>query len=128
MASRPGGKTVVLVVEDEFLIRVGTIDALEDDGYRVIEAGSAAEALALLEAGEVVELMVTDIRMPGEMDGVGLAWRVSKVWPGVAIIVLSAQPQPHDDDLPLGAAFLAKPATPAQIVAAARTAADLRVA
>ena len=106
---------------------VGTIDTLEEDGYWVIEAGSSAKALALLEAGEIVELMVTDIRMLGEMDGVGLAWRVSKVWPGVAIIGFSAQPQPYDDDLPLGAAFLAKPATPAQVVAA-QTAADLRVA
>jgi CheY-like chemotaxis protein len=120
-ASRCGGKTVVLVVEDELLIRMCTIDALEDDGYRVLEARSAAEALVLLQSGEAIDLLVTDIRMPGEMDGVALAWRASKRWPDMAIVVLSAQPRPHEDELPVGAAFLGKPASPAQIVTAART-------
>ena len=83
---------VVLVVEDEMLLRMCAVDMVLDAGYTPLEALDAAEALAILESRSDVALMCTDIQMPGQMDGMGLAHAVHERWPTIGIIVAVAVP------------------------------------
>lgn len=81
----------VLLVEDEWLIRTEAADYVRDSGYQVLEVADAGEALAVLQSSETsIDLVVTDIRMPGEMDGRGLAAWVRENRPGTPIILASA--------------------------------------
>lgn len=73
---------VVLILDDEPLFRLTTRDALEDGGYLTHEAASADEALDILE-DEGFSAVVTDIEMPGEYNGLDLAWVVDENWPRV---------------------------------------------
>jgi CheY-like chemotaxis protein len=82
-------RTVVLVVEDEVLIRMVVAEYLRDCGYVVVEAGSAHEALALFKADVEVDVVFSDIQMPGPMDGFGLAQWVRQNRPGVEVILTS---------------------------------------
>jgi CheY-like chemotaxis protein len=82
-------KFSVLVVEDEVLVRLDLGSHLERAGYRVIEAGSAAEAIEILERDSSIRVVFTDIRMPGDMDGVALARCVRERWPPTIIVVCS---------------------------------------
>ena len=100
---------IILVVEDEALIRISTADTLRDQGWDVRESANAAEALQMLELCEEVALIFTDIDMPGPMNGMGLARVVSERWPPVIIVITSGMNQPAEDDLPTGATFIPKP-------------------
>lgn len=100
---------LVLIVEDELPVRRLAVESIESLGYRTIEAGSAAEAMALLETSPEVDMLFTDVRMPGEMNGAELAFTVRSRWPRMAIIVVSGNFDPHASRLPMGAAFLSKP-------------------
>lgn len=80
----------VLVVEDEFLLRMFVADELRAQGFTVLEAGNAQEALDLLERGARVALLLTDIRMPGAFDGAELVRRVRARHPHLMIAVTSA--------------------------------------
>jgi CheY-like chemotaxis protein len=82
-------RTVVLAVEDEVLIRMVVAEYLRDCGYVVIEAGSAHEAVALFKADVEVDVVFSDIQMPGPMDGFGLAQWVRQNRPGVEVILTS---------------------------------------
>ena len=82
----------VLVVEDEALVRLSTREEIEAAGFKVYEAHNADEAIRLLEANPDIELIFTDVDMPGSMDGVKLAHYVRKRWPPVKIIVTSGYP------------------------------------
>ena len=95
--------TVILLVEDELLIRMSLTDTLVDAGYRVLEARNAAEALEIISARDDVDVLITDVRMPGGMDGITLAREVASRYPAVAIIVTSGHAQPTATDLPEGA-------------------------
>jgi CheY-like chemotaxis protein len=79
----------VLVVEDEVLVRMVIADYLRECGYRVIEAGSAAEAITVLTSPEPVDIVFSDIQMPGEMDGFGLATWVRQNQPGLKVLLTS---------------------------------------
>jgi CheY-like chemotaxis protein len=79
----------VLVVEDEVLVRMVISDYLRECGYRVIEAGSAAEAITVLESPEVIDIVFSDIQMPGEMDGFGLANWVRQHQPWLKMLLTS---------------------------------------
>ena len=79
----------VLIVEDDVLIRVLLADELRDAGLRVIEAANADEALSIFEAGAQVDLLFTDVQMPGSMDGVELARRIKTIHPALPIILTS---------------------------------------
>jgi CheY-like chemotaxis protein len=79
----------VLVVEDEVLVRMVIADYLRECGYRVIEAGSAAEAITVLTSPEPVDIVFSDIQMPGEMDGFGLATWVRQNQPGLKVLLAS---------------------------------------
>jgi two-component system, response regulator PdtaR len=84
-------------------------DALEDAGYEVLEAASADEALRLLDANDDVRLLFTDIRMPGEVDGLQLADLVQERWPTVKILITSGNTWPPHDRIPHDGRFIAKP-------------------
>lgn len=79
----------VLIAEDEFFVRLTIAEFLRDEGYEVIEAGNADEALEIFKSGFSVDLLFTDVRMPGTMDGCELAKRVRAEWPQVPIILTS---------------------------------------
>lgn len=99
----------VLVVEDEVLVRLDIVDQLEGEGFEVLEAQSADEAIAILEANTQIRLLFTDIDMPGSMDGLKLAAAVRDRWPPVRIIVTSGHRLVEITDLPDGSVFFSKP-------------------
>src|ERR1700760_4744145 len=105
MAKRP----TVLIVEDEFIIALGAAELLKDAGYDTVEASNADDAVRVLESGRDIEAVFTDIRMPGSMDGLELAWCVRNRWPPVKIIVTSGHHTIRAGDLPEGGVFIPKP-------------------
>jgi DNA-binding NtrC family response regulator len=80
----------VLIVEDEILIRMCSVATLQDAGYRVLEAGNSAEALAILARPNVIGILMTDVRMPGQMNGLELVAKVRIDRPDIRSIVVSA--------------------------------------
>ncbi len=104
-ADRP----LILVVDDEPLIVMYLVDMLEDIGYRAIEAFDAAQAVETLKRHDDVALVLTDINMPGKMDGLDLAALVDKTWPEVSILITSGRQSPPEDSMPSKAQFLPKP-------------------
>ncbi|MDG2520262.1 response regulator [Caulobacter segnis] len=106
----------ILIVEDDVLVRMVAAAALEDAGYRVIEADCAAEALELLAAEESVSVLFTDINMPG-MDGIQLARLASERRPGLTVVLTSGYEQPSPDELPARGRFLPKPYLPEEMMA-----------
>jgi CheY-like chemotaxis protein len=111
---------IVLLVEDEPLIRLVASDTLTDAGFRTLEACSAEEAMTLLEAKPEIVALVTDVRMPGPLDGFGLAHLAASRWPETGIVITSAQALPGEGDLPKGTEFLAKPYQPSALLSAVR--------
>lgn len=99
----------VLIVEDEPLIRLGLATAVEEAGYEVVEAGNATEAIRRLEADPQIRLLLTDVDMPGGMDGIALAHHVRDRWPPVRLIVISGKVGVRPGQLPSGARFVSKP-------------------
>ena len=99
----------VLVVEDEPLIRSHLIGILEDMGCKTYEAGSAAEAISILERNSEITVVFTDVQMPGTMDGIALAQYVRKRWPPTIIVVSSGKTPPAPGALPEDIPFVAKP-------------------
>jgi len=100
---------VVLVVEDEMLLRMRAVDMVEDAGFTSVEAADADEAVAILESRSDIALLFTDIQMPGSMDGLKLAHAVHKRWPPIKIILVSGQLKVADIDLPADSRFFGKP-------------------
>jgi CheY-like chemotaxis protein len=99
----------VLVVEDEDLLRMDLVETLEEAGFRTFEAASAEGAIRILEANPQIELLFTDVHMPGSMDGAKLAHYVRGRWPPVRIVVTSGNWLPEPGALPEGADFIPKP-------------------
>lgn len=99
----------VLVVEDEPIVRMVAADALADRGIMAWEAGDAGEALQMLDQHPRIGLLFTDINMPGNMNGLGLAREVSVTRPDVELIVTSGAVTLSDQDLPDHGTFLPKP-------------------
>ena len=119
--AQPGRKRpVVLVVEDELLIRMDAVDMLSRAGFDVIEAVNADEAIMILESGSTIDVVFTDIQMPGSMDGLKLAAAVRKRWPPIKIVATSGVIKVGENDLPAGSRFLPKPYSPSQIVVTLR--------
>jgi two-component sensor histidine kinase/CheY-like chemotaxis protein len=99
----------VLIVEDEMLLRMRAVDIVEDAGFTPIEAVNADDALAILESRSDIELLFTDIQMPGSIDGLKLAHAVHERWPLIKIILVSGQLTLTDDDKPADSRFYGKP-------------------
>ena len=105
-SSRDDAPVIVLVAEDETLLRLLANDMLTDADYRVVEAQDGQEALAILGAQNTVRALLTDVNMPN-VDGLALARIVRQRWPHIAIVVTSGRPMPAG--LPEGARFIGKP-------------------
>jgi CheY-like chemotaxis protein len=110
----------ILTVEDDFLITEYLGSVLEDAGHNVTAASNADEAVEVLKSGRDIAILITDIDMPGSMDGVKLAAAVRKKWPPVKIIVTTGMHRPSSDQLPAHTVFLSKPYRPEQILEAIR--------
>jgi CheY-like chemotaxis protein len=104
-----GHRATVLVVDDEAFVRMDLVDTLKAAGYRTREAGCAAEAIEMLEQDPDITVVFTDIQMPGSMDGLALYRYVRERWPPTSIVICSGNRRPAQDDLPIGADFIAKP-------------------
>jgi len=104
---------VILVVEDEYFIRLDIADELRSAGFEVVECGNADEAADVLNARTDIAALFTDIRMPGLMDGVALVQMSMELWPGIAVAVTSAQLPPASLN---GTPFLPKPYDPQRVV------------
>jgi CheY-like chemotaxis protein len=111
-AKRP----VVLVVEDDILIRMNAAEMIADAGFDVVEAASADEAMVILERRLDITVVFTDVQMPGSMDGLKLAAAIRGRWPPIKIVATSGYVNVRQDDLPRGGRFLHKPYSPEQIV------------
>jgi CheY-like chemotaxis protein len=99
----------ILVVEDEPLIRLGLLSAIEDAGYAVADAANADEAIRKLETLADIRLIVTDVDMPGSMNGIRLAHYVRRKWPPIQLVVISGKVGVQPAELPEGARFISKP-------------------
>ncbi len=122
MTPTDGTPIIVLLVEDEALLRLFTADLLrEEAGFKVIEAASADEALVVLEAAaKNVRAVVTDVEMPGALDGFTLTRIIKRAWPHIGVVVVSGRAAPGRDGLPTGARFLTKPYLPEELIEAVR--------
>jgi CheY-like chemotaxis protein len=108
---------VVLVVEDEMLLRMRAVDMVEDAGFTSVEAVNADEAVAILESRSDVALLLTDIQMPGSMDGLKLAHAVHERWPPIRIILVSGQLRLASIDIPADSRFFGKPLEAKEMIA-----------
>src|SRR6201991_1209052 len=113
-------RPVVLVVEDELLLRINAAEMVASAGFEVIEAANADEAIDILEARRDVTVVFTDIQMPGSMDGLKLARAVRGRWPPIKIVATSGHVDVAETDLPDGGRFLPKPYSPHQITGVLR--------
>ena len=113
-------RPVVLIVEDEFLLRMSTAEIISESGFDVVEAENADRAIAILETRPDVQVVFTDIRLPGSMDGLKLAKLVRKKWPPIRIVATSGHVSVRNTDLPDGGIFLPKPYTPDKITSVLR--------
>jgi two-component sensor histidine kinase/CheY-like chemotaxis protein len=109
--------TNVLVVEDEMVLRLRAVDIVEDAGFAAVEAASADQALHILESRSDIALMLSDIQMPGSMDGLRLAHAVHNRWPAIKIILVSGQIKPSDAETPDDSRFFGKPLQVKQMIA-----------
>ena len=82
-------RPVVLIVEDEFLLRMDAVEMIAAAGFEVVEAGNADQAIEILEARRDITVVFTDIQMPGSMDGLKLARAVRGRWPPIKIVATS---------------------------------------
>jgi len=99
----------VLVVEDEPFVMMMTVSVVEDAGFEALEADNADAAIAILESVASIRIVLTDIDMPGSMNGLQLAAIVKKRWPLIKIVVVSGKQHPAASELPTGGVFVAKP-------------------
>jgi CheY-like chemotaxis protein len=102
-------RPLVLVVEDEVLLRWAAAEAVQAAGFAVIEAGTAIEAISILEKRLDICAVFTDVQMPGSINGLQLAHLISSRWPPIRIIATSGQLRLREDDLPKGGRYLHKP-------------------
>jgi len=109
-------RPVVLIVEDELLLRMNAVDMIEAAGFEVVEAANADEAIEILEARRDIGVVFTDIQMPGSMDGLKLACAVRGRWPPIKIVATSGHIGVAQTDLPEGGRFLPKPYSPGQVM------------
>ena len=114
------GRPVVLIVEDEFLLRMDAADMIRQAGFEAIEAANADQAIEILQARTDITVVFTDIQMPGSMDGLKLARAVRGRWPPIKIIATSGRVHVGETDLPKGGRFLPKPYSSLQITGVLR--------
>ncbi|EIM26841.1 MULTISPECIES: response regulator [Microvirga] len=107
---------IVLLVEDEPLVRLTQVDILREAGFWVLEAQDADEAFEILKERPEVSAVLTDVDMPGSLDGFEFARLVAQGWPEVGVLVISGKAFPDEGDLPPSATFIPKPVYPNVLV------------
>ena len=118
-----GQSRAVLIVEDDAELRGLMATLLEDRKRDIIECESAEAALAtMLIRGREVAVIFADVRLPGVMNGVDLAWEVKMRWPFLPVILISGHPLRLIDELPAGVTYMPKPCQPLSLVVAAEQA------
>ena len=113
---RPLADSVVLVVEDDGFVRICAAEMLEEAGFSVVEARDADEAWDILQDRSDVAVLLTDIDMPGSMDGVPLAERVHAAWPHIRLILTSGRHRLADREVPDHGLFVSKPYSGLKVV------------
>ena len=108
--------SLVLVVDDDALVRMNAVFQLEEAGFDTLQAGTADEAIGLLETRSDIKVVFTDINMPGSMDGLALAHAIRHRWPPVELVVTSGYARVRDEDMPERGLFLGKPYQRAELV------------
>ena len=111
---------VILTVEDEFLISEYLRAILEGGGHRVVATFDADEAIQVVERVRDIQLVITDIDMPGSMDGLRLAGAIRERWPPIHLIVVTGFAPPRSSELPRDSLFIPKPYGTAEILSAVR--------
>lgn len=109
-------KPVILVVEDEPLVRLFASEMIEDAGFEVLQAANSTMAIATLEGRLDVRVVFTDVDMPGGVSGIKLAVCIQTRWPTVQIIVTSGRPWPADEPVPARVVFFSKPYRQDQVI------------
>ena len=109
--------TVILVVDDEPIIRLDAVAMMEDAGFAVIEAADAREALDVMTAHDDISVLFTDINMPGPFDGLELARQVHDRWPEVQLVITSGRVMLSQTEIPDHGHFIAKPYQTMAVVA-----------
>jgi two-component system, response regulator PdtaR len=107
---------VVLVAEDEELVRLYAADLLAAAGYKVIDVASAEAALAAMADQPDIRVLFTDIQMPGKLDGIELARKVHEQWPEVLLLITSGGRQPAKAEIADHGHFIAKPYLPNDVL------------
>jgi two-component system, response regulator PdtaR len=112
--------SVVLVVEDEAILRAMASSIFSTEGFHVVEAATGDDAAGMLETDPEVHLLFTDVHVPGSLDGLALAWHVMKHWPGIRIIIVSGRVKLQPHEMPPGSRFCSKPYDPRTVLNHAR--------
>jgi CheY-like chemotaxis protein len=103
------GKAVILVVEDTAIIRMSAVDLVQSAGYEALEASNADEAIRILESRTDIDLVFTDVQMPGTMDGIKLSHYIRNRWPPIKLIVASGKTILDESSLPEGSRYFSRP-------------------
>lgn len=114
--STPIGSKTILIVEDEALVRFDLVDFFSHADWRVFDAENADEAIAILDAHKEIRVVLTDVQMPGSMDGVKLAHYVRERFPPTVLFVVSGNAPIPEHKLPARATFLPKPFDPHRLL------------
>jgi CheY-like chemotaxis protein len=110
---------VILVVDDEPMLRAFVREVLEPNGYAVREASSAHDAILLLDQGGI-DILLTDIEMPGILNGLDLAWMARAMWPAIPVILTSGRVLPRAAEVPTHVPMLTKPFSAERLLAIVR--------
>jgi DNA-binding response OmpR family regulator len=113
-------RQTILIVEDEPFIRFDLVDFFEDAGFVVFEAEDADVAIELMEVEPSIRIVLTDVDMPGSMNGVRLAHYIRERFPPTLLLVASGAVKLEAADLPIGATFFAKPYDPRAVLSLIR--------
>lgn len=113
-------KPVVLIVEDEPIIRMSAAIMLEDAGFDVIEASDADQAIDVLQSRRDIRIVFSDIEMPGSMNGLKLIHAIRECWPPIVLILTSGRFAPLTHEMPANTTFLRKPYLEAALISAVR--------
>jgi len=116
----PAGPVRLLVVEDNALVLMATVEGLTQEGFEVVTADHGAAALEILEQDNAFDVIVTDVVMPYGVSGIDLARRVQERWPGIRVLLISGYSPESLTGLKADAAVLPKPFTPDQLAARVR--------
>ncbi|MCQ4632486.1 CheY-like chemotaxis protein [Shinella sp. BE166] len=108
---------IILVVEDEPLLRMAAIDLIESAGFEAVEAADATQAVEILQNRLDISIVFTDIDMPGGIDGLCLAAMIRDRWPPIHVIITSGHTKPPQGSLPSDVVFFSKPYREEEVIA-----------